>query len=882
MKRKIERGKELTELAKGSLEYTLNLMSNAFRRQFPYEDRREYWIVETFADHVIVTGWNDDDLKSDEFYRVTYTRNGDEFNFATHDQWEIVELAYQPQTVERPSLMERTRAKNRGKGKRLDEALGAVLKLDESQASNDAGPWKIKAIGITANVINANGRRYSAEVLREAVEEAQTHLTESFSQGRLVITGEPEHPKDKGTGRPTLLETVTNWTGISFDGTHVMLEGLLLGTSAGRDIHAQMIGGVMPDVSQRAKGDSHPVKNGEQLFEDVDWCRITGYDLVANGWGSDPDAGVTFSESKDLTEGEDMTKEELIKFLAEHPELFKGVTKEQVESMNADALKMFEESVRKAMGIGADADLMTELAESAKARKELAEAKQAKAVADAITDQTKGLKYGKALNESFVASIQAAQPKTPDAVKALVESKRVEYDKIASALKLAGMGFQGNGAQVLGPVIDGNDFRETGAVHILTESLVKRGVVKARDYTDRSKLSPNDLFTALYLERYDQLYASQLKREARLFEEAETSDTLNLPYSISRVIIAEALPQLVASSIFDVTTTDQSPSRIYYEAYVGESGASVAITDESVVMPGTANNGWKALAFKRVTPGTVTVTSSPAGTNYEEGTDYIIDYANGQIKGIGTLANTAATLLVDYTYSAIRKGENQPIERGRVALTYKTLEIAADRLATEITSEAITFSRMQLGWDAVGRTIAALINQIRRKIDQGMFYAALTAALSVANNSGGSWTASGTDYEVAVRAIGAARVKVAKRYYQPTAILMSTGNSDLIANWEGFTQAGQRPGDAVMGNGFVGSLKGLPVFGATEFPDGYILVLNREIVMHRVFQPMTIKGPYPTYEASTQKLIAAEQWYAEEYNGTDAPVPEKAAYVIVS
>jgi hypothetical protein len=348
------------------------------------------------------------------------------------------------------------------------------------------------------------------------------------------------------------------------------------------------------------------------------------------------------------------------------------------------------------------------------------------------------------------------------------------------------------------------------------------------------------------------------------------------------VIIAEALPQLVASSVFDVTTTDQSPSRIYYEAYVGESGASVAITDESVVMPGTANSGWKALAFKRLTPGTVTVTSSPAGTTYAEGTDYIIDYANGQIKGIGTLADTAATLLVDYTYSAIRKGEGQPIERGRVALTYKTLEIAADRLATEITSEAIVFSRMQLGWDAVGRTIAALINQIRRKIDQGMFYAALTAALSVANNSGGSWTSSGTDYDIVVRAIGAARVKVANRYYQPTAILMSLGNSDLVANWEGFTQAGQRPGDSLMGNGFVGSLKGLPVFGATEFPDGYILVFNREIVMHRVFQPMTIKGPYPTYEAATQKLIAAEQWYAEEYNGTDAPVPEKAAYVVVA
>ena len=81
-------------------------------------------------------------------------------------------------------------------------------------------------------------------------------------------------------------------------------------------------------------------------------------------------------------------------------------------------------------------------------------------------------------------------------------------------------------------------------------------------------------------------------------------------------------------------------------------------------------------------------------------------------------------------------------------------------------------------------------------------------------------------------------------------------------------------------NGYVGRLKGLPVFESTEHSDAYIVIANREIVHHRVFQPMILKGPYPSY--SSNKLLASEQYYAEEINGSAAPVPEKAATVKIT
>jgi len=78
-------------------------------------------------------------------------------------------------------------------------------------------------------------------------------------------------------------------------------------------------------------------------------------------------------------------------------------------------------------------------------------------------------------------------------------------------------------------------------------------------------------------------------------------------------------------------------------------------------------------------------------------------------------------------------------------------------------------------------------------------------------------------------------------------------------------------------------VKNKPIFSSTEFPDTLWIAGNRELVQHRVFQPMTIKGPFPTYDVSggTSKLVAADQYYAEEFNVTESPVNEKGAFVPV-
>jgi len=884
MKKKLKKGNPITEMVKGSLEYTMNLITAAFRVQFGpgYSSDSGPWrtIVDTFADYVIVGEWGSaSKLKNDEYYKVTYTRDGVKFTFAPMDQWEVVELAYQPQTA---ISEQRSAVSGKKRGQRIEERVNAGVTLLERE---DGKPRRIKIDGaIQAGVVNGNGRRYPGSVLEAAVAELSSHLNESAGQGRAIqVLGEAEHPSDKG-GRPNLLETVTKWEEVAFDGTNVDLTGRILETSKGKDILTLMEGGVMPGVSLRGYGEGKSVKEGSEKIFDVTELHITGFDLVLEP---------SFENAAQLTESQssmedDMNEllEQLKKLLAEHPELFnQGMTEAQLEALNEKQLKRLDESLRTALGVDANANIIEAVKVNAEKARKFDESQKQNAVKDAIVEVKKDLPFGDKLNKIFTEALDGMTFETPDQVKSFAESQRKQFSHLAAAGVLKGMGFdeETRSVTVLGDVLE----LETGTPSFarvafqLTESIRKHEKQPKSAIQMRAE-SAASVYTQILLERFDTVYQKQLMVEAQMLEEAELTTDLNLPYSVSRAIIEEVFPNLVAANVFDVGTIETSPTRLYYETTTGESGYAVDVTDE--VETAGAEDTWYSLSHGRITPGSVTVTSNPAGTTYVEGTDYVINYADGKIKALTAGSINANDLLVDYSYSAIRNGEMQPIERVKTTLAYKTIEAAADRLADQISREAIVFSRSQLGWDAVARTMANLVRQMRRKIDQGLLYMAFSAVKSVASNSTAAWTISTADADLATlyALLGNAAVIVAKRFYEPTFYLASITNTDRLSNWTGFKRDGY-PQTLINAAGFAGMVKNRPIFASTEFSDTLWIVGNRELVQHRVYLPLSIKGPFPTYATTgdVTRLVAADQYFIEEFNATESLVPEKGAFVPV-
>ncbi|MCP4424274.1 MAG: hypothetical protein GY803_07285, partial [Chloroflexi bacterium] len=534
--------------------------------------------------------------------------------------------------------------------------------------------------------------------------------------------------------------------------------------------------------------------------------------------------------------------------------------------------------LRGELGLSETDDLETAVAERVKRLQELEEAEAARKVSAYIGQQVGALdNYPEFIKVQLTEAITLRNPKTVEEAKTVLTEQRGIFDKVVSEMRLKLKGYNG-GVDVLGPVLEGeaNVPEFARAAHYIGESLDKRNG-RVRD--PKRVLTVQEALVAEYLEMYDKKYKRHLIREAREFAEAEQTTDLNLPYSVMRTIIEQAYPMLISTVVFDYGVSTQSPARVYFEQYVGETGETGTVTDESFT---SDHDEWVGLAQNRINYAGVVVTSDPAGTTYDFGDDYVIDYELGRIKVLSTGAMADATgFLIDYTYKAIRKGEMAAIERGKLQLTYKALEMAADRLAQQISNEAVVFSRSQLGWDATSKTLNTLVKEVATKIDGDRLRMGLSAALTVANNSGGTWTSGTNTPDELAEMIGVAKVKVANRYYEPTFVVLSKTMSDVLSNAERFTAAGKRPSGDLNANGYVGRVKGLNVFDTTEMPDSHILIGNKELVAARVFSPMQLKGPFPSYHTDG-KIIAAEQYYVEEYNGTLVTIPGKGAYVIIA
>jgi hypothetical protein len=295
---------------------------------------------------------------------------------------------------------------------RLTENIASAVMLAPVQEAQGDGARRIRAVGMTADIVNGNGRRYPRAVLAGAIEHLNKHLHESAGQGRLVATGEVEHPSDKGTGRPNLLETVIKWEAASLDVQgRVLLEGAILPTSKGKDLSTLVEHGVPVGISMRGYGTAKTVTEsiaGERRsVQEVQELWITGWDAVMEP--SDPTAQITESqqdtneEAPQAQEKKIMTLEELLKLLSEKPEMREALI---------GKLGLTEKAaLAETLGVKPD-EIGKALEEAQRAKAELAQRQAQEAVNAEIAEATKGLKYGDALNGLFADSIRAAAPET--------------------------------------------------------------------------------------------------------------------------------------------------------------------------------------------------------------------------------------------------------------------------------------------------------------------------------------------------------------------------------------------------------------------------------------------------------------------------------------
>lgn len=484
----------------------------------------------------------------------------------------------------------------RGKGQKIKESIPHAAALEEAEQGR---PRFITATLMQADVVNANGRRYPAHVVREAVADAQRHLHESLSQGRAILVGEAEHPSDKWHMGARFLETIVVWKEIEFDedSKWVTGRGQMVENSLGRDAIATMEAQVLPGVSLRGYGESRIVEEDGMEIEEVIWVRFTGFDLVMDPAFQDAAVSVLETANTERQEMKLKKKNEAGEIVEvevdltldvlkqEYPDLVtalvtegrQAVIEDQTRQAAADAQRRLKE-LAEALGVDDADDLESAVQNALTQLNNLETQEKARQIAEAIDKRAAGLPYVVGHRESWRQLV--GTPATMEEAEEAMKRATAIMDRQAAELRLSRQGFSGTQIQVLGPVIETemNIPEYARASFEITESMVKRGDWqdrKARAQTMHPRIAA---FRDQYMERFYAANRQKLIAEARMWQEAMLTSQLDLPYSVMAAIMDEAYPQLVALSIFDVGVAQGNPERIYYEAnFVGESGYDVTV-----------------------------------------------------------------------------------------------------------------------------------------------------------------------------------------------------------------------------------------------------------------------------------------------------------------
>lgn len=175
-------------------------------------------------------------------------------------------------------------------------SFGEVSLISEGKSN---GPLKFKGIFSEAERPNGNKRVYSRPLLEREIKKLQGQI------GDRRLLGELDHPSDEVVHLGNVSHVITK---LSLQGNHVMGEGEVLNTPAGKVLSELLRAGVKLGISSRGTGSVDLDESGSHYVVGENYNMIT-FDMVSEP--SSQDAFPSLAESKQLNEIREPIVEEL-------------------------------------------------------------------------------------------------------------------------------------------------------------------------------------------------------------------------------------------------------------------------------------------------------------------------------------------------------------------------------------------------------------------------------------------------------------------------------------------------------------------------------------------------------------------------------------------
>jgi hypothetical protein len=419
------------------------------------------------------------------------------------------------------------------------------------------------------------------------------------------------------------------------------------------------------------------------------------------------------------------------------------------------------------------------------------------------------------------------------------------------------------------------------------------------------------------LKIYDQCYGAQLKRESDLIvalqDATQSPADFDIPYTISRIVLSEVYADQIIERLTLFGPMEAKRDQVPITRYRREGG--LAGTQKTYKPSKRRIADIKVGEFEAMQKGKlvtewfpIDATASKLSASFSD--EFItLSKRYPNITGVGQgIANLIADLKRSLQQMVFTDMKNAALARNSVAFTYNGV---GDGAKTEFA--AVADASISTGEALIVTVDGAAIHEFEVSSTGDMFYvvdgpngkilfvdadgapsappakAVVVSGKKATNETRFSLSGQGTmEWEKYMNKLlfavtNAAAAHRQERGYKPEFLLASEVTSNYMTQAQAYQALGARKNfsaAAVQGEGNYGFTGGLPHFGSDVWEDAYILLSQKDATIFRIFEPMILKGPYPTRDTNGQ-LIGGDEYYIYQEDSLKTPIADKLSLVTV-
>ncbi len=492
-------------------------------------------------------------------------------------------------------------------------------------------------------------------------------------------------------------------------------------------------------------------------------------------------------------------------------------------------------------------------------------------------------------------------------------------------LKLIGLGVASERQKAEGLKPKGTavaDIKIVGAEHLsgvsaLCDQLIGTGYItsKPEDILHAKNRKPT---IKAMLDMFDSRYGGNLKAEAAqilvLLDATQTPADFQIPYTISRIILEEVYADYIIEGITDFGPMAAKRDQIPITRYTREGGL---IGTQRTYKPSKARiNELKVGEFQPMAKGKLKTEWFPIdATPSKLQAAFSDEFATlsrrflnitGVAKGIANLINDLRRSLQQMVFQDMRNS----------ALAYQSVAFAYNAVGNGATSIfAVTNNASISPADDFSVTVDGVpINEYEVSTSGSFFYVMDVAAgkIQFVNPDGSAYNVTnahaivvtgkqatnenrfsltpptGVDWEKHMNKLLFLVTNVAAshrqiRGYKPDMILASEVTSNYMTQAQAYEALGNRENfkaPVVASEGNYGRTGSLSHWGSDVWENEFVLLTQRDATIFRIFEPLILKGPFPTRTTQGQ-LSGGEEYYVYQEDSLKTPLLEKLSLITV-